>query len=145
MPHTTASNVKPAKRRRPAGAPQPPAKHNPPLSAEEEQALLDRWAARCRAGEFSPGVKGLGVVRVFGRAGDVPVQFPQLRTLGDLEKLAPDERFALEFAQRAVDGYRARRRAAVARARDGGAYVPIEKIDPLADADIVIVAPIMGG
>lgn len=139
MPHTTASNAKPDKRRRPAGAPKAP------LSAEEEQALLDRWAARCRAGEFSPGVKGLGVVRVFGRAGDVPVQFPQLRTLGDLAGLAPDERFALEFAQRAVDGYRARRRAAVARARDGGAYVPIDKIDPLADADIVIVAPIMGG
>ena len=145
MAHTTSSNAKLDKRRRPACAPQAPAEHKPPLSATEEQTLLDRWAARCRTGEFSPGVKGLGVVRVFGRAGDVPVQFPQVRTLGDLDTLAPDERFALEFAQRAVDGYRARRRAAIARARDGGAYIPVQKIDPLADADIVIVAPITGG
>jgi hypothetical protein len=139
MPHSTTATPDRAKRRQSAAA------HKPPLSATEEQALLDCWAARCRSGEFSPGVKGIGVVRVFGRAGDVPVQFPQVRTLGDLDGLAPDERFALDYAQRAVDAYRARRRAAIARARDGGSYIPVEKIDPLADADIVIVAPITGG
>ena len=82
-----------------------------------EQTLLTAWnarVARFQAGDqaaFSPGVVGLGEMRVFGGSGDLPATYPQISSLDRLDDLAPDERFAVNrlayTAQRAFAGRRA--------------------------------------
>ncbi|MFP4437793.1 MAG: hypothetical protein ACLFVO_11135 [Chloroflexaceae bacterium] len=44
------------------------------------QNLQTAWEQRVRTGNFSVAITGTREVRVFGKAGDAPVTFPQLRT-----------------------------------------------------------------
>lgn len=63
------------------------------------ETLRRRWQERCRQGNFSPAVLGVGTIRVFGRSGDAPVTFPRIESLAALETLEEDERWAVEVAQ----------------------------------------------
>ncbi len=65
--------------------------------------LERRWKERCEQGTFSPGILGLGTIRVMGRSGDAAVQFPRIRSLAALGTLAPDEQYAVQVAQRIVE------------------------------------------
>jgi hypothetical protein len=117
------------------------------------QNLQAAWEQRVRTRNFSAAITGTREVRVFGKAGDAPVIFPQLRapasdeTLDDvLELLAPDERWALTHVQRVIDVHRSsgRQTFAVPRGQDGmGTRMP--QFDPCANSDILIVSQIMGG
>jgi hypothetical protein len=93
-------------------------------------------------------------VRVFGQAGDAPVVFPQLRALqpGEtpellIELLEPDERWALQHAERVVTAHQqaGRLTAEVQRGRADGAVLPALRIDPLKNTDILILNHITGG
>lgn len=67
-----------------------------------ERTLARRWKERCASGEFSQNVLGLGTIRVMGKAGDAPVQFPRISSLDALDTLEPDEQWAVQAAQAIV-------------------------------------------
>jgi hypothetical protein len=67
-----------------------------------EETLAQRWKERCTSGEFSQTVLGLGTIRIMGKAGDAPVQFPRIPSLETLEMLEPDEQWAVKTAQAIV-------------------------------------------
>jgi len=116
--------------------------------------LARAWAERVRQGAFSPAVAGTREVRVFGQAGDAPVVFPQLRALAPGETpelvialLEPDERWALQHAERVVTTHQqtGRLTAEVQRGRSHGEVLPALRIDPTKDTDILILNAITGG
>jgi hypothetical protein len=117
------------------------------------QNLQAAWEQRVRTGNFSAAITGMREVRVFGKAGDAPVTFPQLRapapgeTLDDLlEGLAPDERWALTHVQRVIDVHRASGRQTFTVPRgQGGMGTTMPQFDPCANSDILIVSQITGG
>src|SRR2546429_6829905 len=67
-----------------------------------EEALARRWKERCASSQFSQAVLGLGTIRVMGKAGDAPVQFPRITSLDTLSALEPDEQWAVRAAQAIV-------------------------------------------
>ncbi len=116
--------------------------------------LAQAWAERVQQGTFSAAVAGTREVRVFGQAGDAPVVFPQLRALqpGEtselvLELLAPDERWALQHAERVVTTHQqaGRLTAEVQRGHGNGEVLPALRIDPGKSTDILILNAITGG
>lgn len=116
--------------------------------------LARMWADRVQQGTFSAAIVGTREVRVFGQAGDAPVVFPQLRALAAgetpeflIELLEPDERWALQHAERVVIAHQqaGRLTAEVQRGRADGAVLPALRIDPLKDTDILILNQITGG
>jgi hypothetical protein len=124
------------------------------MSTTTNGDLARAWAERVRSGTFSPAVAGTREVRVFGQAGDAPVVFPQLRALqpGEtpelmIELLLPDERWALQHAERVVTTHQqaGRLTAEVQRGRADGEVVPAVRLDPLKDTDILILNQITGG
>jgi hypothetical protein len=64
--------------------------------------LERRWQERCRSGKFSPAVLGVGTIRVMGRSGDTPVQFPRIASLDTLDGLEPEEVYAVRAAQEII-------------------------------------------
>jgi hypothetical protein len=115
-----------------------------PLS---QAALLQRWEARVRTGAFSPAVKGVGVVRVMGRAGDAPVRYPQIESLAALDTLEADERAAVEFAEEVVRAHQHAGRSAVTPTTAGGALPGSSRLGQF-DATkptILILSRITGG
>ena len=116
--------------------------------------LARAWAERVRTGTFSAAVAATREVRIFGQAGDAPVIFPQLRALAPgetpeliLELLAPDERWALAYAERVVTTHQqaGRLTAEVQRGRPDGEVLPALRIDPLKDTDLLVLNQITGG
>ena len=67
-----------------------------------EETLIQRWKERCTSGDFSRVVLGLGTIRIMGKAGDAPVQFPRIPSLDALDMLEPDEQWAVKAAQAIV-------------------------------------------
>ena len=67
-----------------------------------EETLAQRWKERCASGDFSQVVLGPGTIRIMGKAGDAPVQFPRIPSLDALDMLEPDEQWAVKAAQAIV-------------------------------------------
>jgi hypothetical protein len=110
--------------------------------------LLQRWEARLQAGTFSAAVKGVGVVRVMGRAGDAPVRYPQVESLAALETLEPDERAAVQFAEHVVQEHQRAGRSIVTPTTAAGSALPgsnrVYKFD-VTKPTILILSRITGG
>ena len=64
--------------------------------------VIRRWKERCASGVCSESVLGLGTIRVMGKAGDAPVQFPRIPSLDAPGTLEPDEHWAVQAAQSIV-------------------------------------------
>ena len=113
-----------------------------------QDALQRRWQERCRQGNFSSAVLGLGTVRVFGRSGDAPVTFPRVESLSALDMLEADERWALQNAQDLVDAAQTRRRPVMAtqppRAGVSPNPTPVREFDPKTE-HILILSLTQGG
>lgn len=108
--------------------------------------LAEAWIARCTRGEFSDAVQGVGTIRVFGRAGDAPVTFPRIKTLAALDALAPDERWAAQYASDVVVGHqRDHRPIFAAQPGQGAAGDQIVTFDVTTTYDILVLSPITGG
>ena len=114
----------------------------------EQEALLQRWQERMRSNTFSPAVKGVGMVRVMGRAGDAPVCYPRIESLAALETLEPDERAAVEYAEQVVREHRRAGRSVVAPSAGVGGALPgsskVREFDPTWPS-IIILSRITGG
>jgi hypothetical protein len=115
-----------------------------PLS---QAALLQRWEERVRRGAFSAAVKGVGVVRVMGRAGDAPVRYPQIESLAALDALEPDELAAVQFAEQVVREHQRAGRSVVTPTAAAGAQPNASRVQQF-DATkptILILSRITGG
>ncbi|HEX7736053.1 MAG TPA: hypothetical protein VF458_14400 [Ktedonobacteraceae bacterium] len=116
--------------------------------AISQEALQRRWQERCRAGNFSAGVLGVGTIRVFGKSGDAPVTFPRIESLAALEALEPDERWAVETAQEIIGAAQDRQRPIMAtqppQAGMTPAPTPMRTFDPKAE-NILILSLTRGG
>jgi len=117
--------------------------------AELSVAELERcWQERCRSGKFSPAILGVGTIRVMGRSGDTPVQFPRIASLDALGSLEPDEVYAVRAAQQIINQARAQSRSVFAvdapTGEDALEPVPVREFDPSV-ASMVIVARVVGG
>lgn len=116
-----------------------------PVSQEE---LQRRWQERCRQGNFSAAVLGVGTVRVFGKSGDAPILFPRIESLDALNTLEADERWAVEMAQEIIDTAQSRRRPVMVsqppQAGTAPAPTPLRTFDPKAE-NILILSLTRGG
>ncbi len=116
-----------------------------PVSAE---TLKRRWQERCRQGNFSSAVLGVGTIRVFGRSGDAPVTFPRIESLAALDTLEADERWAVEFAQGIVTAAHSQRRPVMATQPPQAGAAPnptvVEVFDPKAE-NLLILSLTRGG
>lgn len=124
-----------------------PATMTPVEQPPSQAALLQRWEERVRTGAFSPTVKGLGVVRVMGRAGDAQVRYPQIESLAALDTLEPDERAAVEFAEEVVRAHQHAGRNVVTPTTAEGALLGSSRLGQF-DATkptILILSRITGG
>jgi len=72
------------------------------ITSVDEETLAQRWKERCASGEFSQDVLGLGTIRIMGKSGDAPVQFPRIPSLDALDTLESDEQWAVKTAQEIV-------------------------------------------
>jgi hypothetical protein len=72
-------------------------------SEEEARALELQWLELVRTGTFSEGVVGVGEFRLFGRTGDTPGTYPQIRSLAVLQTLLPAELYALQMIATAAE------------------------------------------
>lgn len=119
-----------------------------PTQAMSQETLQRRWQERCRAGNFSVGVLGVGTVRVFGKSGDAPVTFPRIESLAALDTLEVDERWAVELAQELVGAAQNRQRPVMATQppQNGTtpAPTPLRTFDPKAE-HILILSLTRGG
>ncbi len=113
-----------------------------------QEELQRRWQERCRQGNFSAAVLGVGTVRIFGKSGDAPVLFPRLESLAALDTLEVDERWAVEMAQEIVDAAQNRHRPVMAtqppQAGSAPAPAPMRTFDPKAE-NILILSLTRGG
>lgn len=121
----------------------------PTLHTSDSQKTLQRcWQERCRQGNFSRTVLGLGTIRVFGKAGDAPVIFPRIESLDALNTLEADERWAIEVAQEVVNAAQAKQRSVMStqppQAGTAPAPVPIHTFNPKAE-HILILSLTRGG
>lgn len=110
--------------------------------------LEQLWKARCAAGTFSDGVQGVGTIRVMGKAGDGPRQFPRIDTLDALGLLEEDERWAVEEAKLIFDAARAANRRVLTPVEDQqGATLKTRSVltfEPMA-TDLIVGALTSGG
>jgi hypothetical protein len=114
----------------------------------DQETLRRQWEERCSLGVFSPAILGVGTVRVFGRSGDAPIQFPRIATLAALDTLEPDEQWALRNAQEIVAAAQARNRPVMATQPSRGsappAPAPVRVFDPKLE-NILILSLTRGG
>lgn len=110
--------------------------------------LQSQWQERCRQGNFSPGVLGVGTIRVFGKSGDAPISFPRIESLAALDSLAADERWAIEVAQEMVNAAQAKSRPVMAMQPTHAGTTPnpthVRTFDPKAE-HILILSLTRGG
>jgi len=112
--------------------------------AGPSQAELERlWKERCQTGNFSPAVLGAGTIRVMGKSGDTPLQFPRIASLDALTELEPDEQYAVQAAQRIIEQARTENRTVFAVA-PGQQPEPISEFRPDVES-LMIVARVAGG
>jgi hypothetical protein len=113
-----------------------------------EEALAHRWKDRCASGQFSQAVLGLGTLRVMGKAGDSPVQFPRIPSLDALSTLEPDEQWAVQAAQAIVTQACSQRRPVLAAAPPQPGSLPMPKpvktFDPSVET-LLVTSIIRGG
>ncbi|HLZ63056.1 MAG TPA: hypothetical protein VKR06_39500 [Ktedonosporobacter sp.] len=113
-----------------------------------QETLARRWQERCRQGNFSSAVLGLGTVRVFGKSGDAPVAFPRITSLAALDQLEADERWAIEVAQNIVSAAQTQNRPVMAsqppRAGTTPTPTPVRTFDPNTE-NILILSLTRGG
>lgn len=109
------------------------------------ETLQRRWQERCRQGNFSSAVLGLGTIRVFGKSGDAPVTFPRIESLAVLDTLEADERWAIEVAQEVVNAARAKQRSVMStqppQAGTTPAPVPMHTFDSKAEHILILSLP----
>ena len=117
-------------------------------TAIDQETLHRRWQERCSKGDFSAAVLGMGTVRVFGKAGDAPVQFPRIATLAALDTLEADEQWALRNAREIVAAAQAKSRPVMATQPSRGgvppAPAPVREFDPKME-HILILSLTRGG
>lgn len=110
--------------------------------------LQQRWQERCRQGNFSQAILGIGTIRVFGRSGDAPVTFPRIESLAALDTLEADERWALDIAQGIVSAAHRQNRPVMEtqppRAGTTPNPTPVTTFDPKAE-NILILSLTRGG
>ncbi|SRR5258708_3563936 len=113
-----------------------------------EEALARRWKERCASGKFSQAVLGLGTIRVMGKAGDAPIQFPRITSLDALGALEPDEQWAVQAAQAIVAQACNQRRPVLAAAPPQPGVLPtprpITAFDPSVET-LLVTSMIRGG
>jgi hypothetical protein len=113
-----------------------------------EETLARQWKARCASGQFSQAVLGLGTIRVMGKAGDAPVQFPRITSLDALSALEPDEQWAVHAAQAIVIQACDQRRPVLAAAPPQPGSLPMPKpvttFDPSVET-LLVTSIIRGG
>lgn len=113
-----------------------------------EETLARRWKARCASGQLSQAVLGLGTIRVMGKAGDAPVQFPRITSLDALSTLEPDEQWAVQAAQAIVTQACDQRRSVLAAAPPQPGSLPMPKpvttFDPSVET-LLVTSIIRGG
>jgi hypothetical protein len=119
-----------------------------PRTTVSKETLELRWQERCRQGNFSSAVLGLGTIRVFGKSGDAPVAFPRIESLAALDTLEADERWAVEVAQEIVNAAQTKRRSVMSTqpplAGTAPAPAPMRTFDPKAE-HILILSLTRGG
>jgi hypothetical protein len=93
-------------------------------TTDSQETLQRRWQERCRQGNFSSTVLGLGTIRVFGKSGDAPVTFPRIDSLAALNMLEADERWAIEVAQEIVRAAQAKQRSVMSTQPPQAGTVP---------------------
>ncbi|HVB20526.1 MAG TPA: hypothetical protein VNG51_01090 [Ktedonobacteraceae bacterium] len=108
-------------------------------NAELEQA----WKERCRTGNLSKAILGLGTIRVLGKSGDAALQFPRISSLASLGELEPDEQYAVQVAQRVIEQAREQQRS-VFSGNPGETPQRVTTFDPAAES-LTIVARVAGG
>lgn len=110
--------------------------------------LQSRWQERCRQGNFSSAVLGVGTIRVFGKSGDAPITFPRIESLAMLDSLDADERWAIEVAQEMVSAAQAKNRPVMAMQPTYAGATPnpthVRTFDPKAE-HILILSLTRGG
>jgi hypothetical protein len=113
-----------------------------------QDTLRRMWEERCKQGNFSAGVLGVGTVRVFGKSGDAPLTFPRIESLTALDALTEDERWALTVAQDVVTAAQARQRPVMATqpptAGMAPTPTPVREFDPKQE-NILILSLTRGG
>jgi hypothetical protein len=116
--------------------------------ATSPSALEQRWRERVQAGTFSPAVLGIGTIRIMGRSGDAPVQFPRIASLDDLDLLEEEEQWAVRAVQSIVAQAQRQQRTvfAVAPASTSGTPTPrpVKTFEPSAES-LMVVSRIAGG
>jgi hypothetical protein len=115
------------------------------------EELITAWESQLATRTFSPAVKGLGELRVFGRSGDAPLLFPQVETLAVLdeaETVTDAERYILDITRTIVESSPSHNRSALAVVPTQGAEPPqstrMLTFLPMT-ANIVIVTRVVGG
>jgi hypothetical protein len=101
------------------------------------------WKARCRIGNFSKAIQGLGTIRVLGKSGDAALQFPRIASLTSLGELEPDEQYAVQVAQRVIEQASEQQRS-VFSGNPGETPRRVTTFDPTAES-LTIVARVAGG
>jgi hypothetical protein len=118
------------------------------MATVNQETLQRRWQERCRQGNFSSAVLGVGTIRVFGKAGDAPLTFPRIEVLDALDELDADERWAVETAQAMVNAAQAQNRQVMAtqppRAGSTPNPTPVRTFDPKTE-HILILSLTRGG
>jgi hypothetical protein len=113
-----------------------------------EASLARRWKERCTIGEFSQSVLGLGTIRVMGKAGDAPVQFPRITSLDALGTLELDEQWAVQAAQAIVTQACTQHRPVLVATPPQSGVLPTAKpvtaFDPSAEI-LLVTSMIRGG
>ncbi len=113
-----------------------------------QDTLRRMWEERCKQGNFSAGVLGVGTVRVFGKSGDAPLTFPRIESLAALDSLTEDERWALTVAQDVVSAAQARQRPVMATQPPTAGMAPtptaVREFDPKQE-NILILSLTRGG
>jgi len=113
--------------------------------ATSDSDLQRAWEARVQRGKFSPGVLGVGTIRVMGRSGDATVAFPRIASLDQLPGLEPDEQWAVRQAETIVEQAQRESRAVfdTSAGQVEGSH-RITTFDPSAET-LMVVARIAGG
>ncbi len=88
--------------------------HKKHYTDEEAQRLEQAWMEQVRTQQFSPAVVGVGEFRLFGKTGDTPGTYPQIRDLDCLATLTEAERYALQMIDVAANSALAQEQALVA-------------------------------
>ena len=112
----------------------------PDLSTTE---LELQWQERVKNGTYSPGILGVGHIRIMGRSGDTAIQFPRITRLSALGTLEPDEQYAVRVAQRTVEQAGEQQRTIFAI---NPAQAPERVTEFRPDAEsLIVVARVAGG